>query len=268
MITAKLFSHPSGVVRILLLVAGLFLAIPIFWKSVQPSPQPILDCAAQASAPDSSAPVQSRCGLGRKWEVNEGCWRGVYVRRGDSNIFDAEWTLLDGRRFTAEVTIDIQGSRVFVQRRRATLQGDCDLVNGTLSGDGLTVTGVYQCSPSQGTGCFFARIVCDDDSSSGPACGLGTRWDGTEQGWTQTLTRRGNSNVFDVRATKPGLPPLTAVETIDIQGNKVFRHRTWTSDGNTCELEGTIAADRVTITGTYRCRSGGPYSWQARIRCD
>lgn len=100
------------------------------------------------------------------------------------------------------------------------------------------------------------------------SCGLGRIWDDSEEGWTQVWTRRGDSNVFDVRGTKPGMPTFTAVQTIEIRGNRVFVNRTWASDGNTCEHEGTIAADGITVTGTYRCKSGGPYSWRATIRCD
>lgn len=119
MITPKLFSLTLRAICVLL-VGGLLLVIPIAWKSGSFLPQPVLDCPAQASGSNSSSSAQPRCGLGSRWEVNEGCWRGVYVRRGNSNVFDAEWTLLDGRRFTAEVTIDIQGNRVLAQRRRAT----------------------------------------------------------------------------------------------------------------------------------------------------
>ena len=261
----KLLSFALRVVCILL-VGGLFLVMLIAWKSGGSLPQAVLDCPAQAAAVDSSSPVQARCGLGTRWELNEACWRGVYVRRGNSNVFDAEWTLLDGRRFTAEITIEIQGNRVFVQRRRATRDGDADLVNGTLGADGVTVTGVI--SGRHGSGCFFARIICDDrpgaDVSGG--CGLGARWEETEEGWTAIWTRRGNSNVFDLRATKGGMI-LTAVQTININGNRVSIIRTNVSDGNDCEMEGTIAQDGVTVTGTYRCRSGGPYAWRATIRC-
>ncbi len=71
--------------------------------------------------------------------------------------------LLDGRRFTAEVALEIQGNRVTGRRRRATFGGNCDLVNGTLARDGVTVTGVWNCNHPEGRrqGCFVARIVCD-----------------------------------------------------------------------------------------------------------
>ncbi len=102
----------------------------------------------------------------------------------------------------------------------------------------------------------------------GSACGLGALWKESEEGWTGVWTRRGTSNVFDVRSSKPGMQPLTALQTIDISGNRVSVKRTSSSDGNTCDLEGTIAQDGIHVSGSYRCRSGGPYSWSAEIQCD
>ena len=104
-----------------------------------------------------------------------------------------------------------------------------------------------------------------DQSVSG-GCGLGTRWVEAEQGWTATWTRRGNSNVFDVQSRKEQMF-LTARQIINISGNRVSISRTDASDGNNCEMEGTIGPDGVTVTGTYRCRSGGPYDWKATINC-
>ncbi|MDI3090070.1 hypothetical protein QJ133_02625 [Priestia megaterium] len=30
--------------------------------------------------------------LGNVWHEQEGAWRGIWTRRGNSNIFDARWT--------------------------------------------------------------------------------------------------------------------------------------------------------------------------------
>jgi hypothetical protein len=102
-------------------------------------------------------------------------------------------------------------------------------------------------------------------SASG-GCGLGTRWNESEEGWAATWTRRGNSNVFDVQSRKGGML-LTAINTINISGNRVSISRTNASDGNNCDMQGTIDQDGVTVSGTYSCRSGGPYSWRAKISC-
>jgi hypothetical protein len=97
-------------------------------------------------------------------------------------------------------------------------------------------------------------------------CGLGMIWDETEEGWTAVWTRRGSSNIFDVKSTKGGAV-LTAVHLININQNLVTVTRTNTSDGNDCEMQGTIGSDGTSVTGTYRCKSGGPYNWSAKIRC-
>jgi|ERR1051326_938295 hypothetical protein len=98
------------------------------------------------------------------------------------------------------------------------------------------------------------------------ACGLGSRWEETEEGWRATWTRRGASNIFDVDSNKGSLH-LTAVQTIEINGSRVKVTRTNASDGNNCEMEGTIGADGIHVTGSYRCKSGGPYNWSATILC-
>jgi len=146
-------------------------------------------------------------------------------------------------------------------------------------------TAVIICSPAPEAKMFVQIVVASNGEGGGTerqrlqaqmdrpgsgtsgGCGLGMRWDESEEGWAGTWTRRGNSNIFDVMSSKPGLQSLTAVQTINISGNRVFISRTNASDGNNCDMEGTIDRDGVTVTGTYRCRSGGPYSWRATIRC-
>jgi len=111
---------------------------------------------------------------------------------------------------------------------------------------------------------------CGYSGGPGPSgqsgCGLGSRWQESEEGWTALWTRRGTSNVFDVYSTKGSLT-LTAVHTININGNRVSVSRTNASDGNNCDMEGILQSDGVNVSGSYRCKSGGPYAWQARIIC-
>lgn len=111
-----------------------------------------------------------------------------------------------------------------------------------------------------------ASTPCIGGNTQGAACGLGKYWDETEEGWQATWTRRGTSNIFDVVQTK-GSMRGTSVQTITITGNKVHVSRTNASDGNNCEMDGTIGSDGVTVEGTYRCYNGGPYNWRATIRC-
>jgi hypothetical protein len=96
------------------------------------------------------------CGLGTRWAVNDGGWPGIWTRRGNSNVFDGVWTK-DGQ-FTALLTISINGNRVNVSRRYATLGGDCELKDGILDPDGVTVTGTTVCT--HGSAGFRAEIKC------------------------------------------------------------------------------------------------------------
>jgi hypothetical protein len=104
-------------------------------------------------------------------------------------------------------------------------------------------------------------------------CGLGKRWDVTEvYGWTGVWLRRGKSNVFDALWTL-GEKQEKAVLTISIHGNTVNVKRQQSAGysfaGQECDYKGTLAADNVTVTGTYGCAwSSGPHNWRATIRCD
>jgi hypothetical protein len=105
-------------------------------------------------------------------------------------------------------------------------------------------------------------------SASVAGCGLGRTWSDTESGISQTWTRRGSSDVFDVSGMING-SPFTAEQTIEIKGNKVFINRYKAGDGNTCTFEGTIQSDGVTVTGSYDCTRFKPSSgWRAVINCD
>ncbi len=64
-----------------------------------------------------------------------------------------------------------------------------------------------------------------------------------------------------------------AVLTISINGNTVNVKRKQSAGpsypGQKCTYKGTLAADNVTVTGTYGCGwAAGPFNWQATIRCD
>jgi hypothetical protein len=248
---------------VVLLMAGFVLMMPIFWRAISPTSQPLLDCTAQAATETSSHSAQARCGLGNKWEVSEGCWRGIYVRRGNSNVFDAEWTLLDGRKFTAEVTISIQGNRVYVQRRNATLGGDCEVVNGTLSADGVIVTGVSDCNHPEGraSSCFFARIGCDGTYSSPESPALGT-WRGTYQ------NSKNQSGIAYISFTKgadgkiTGIEDGAPIEDVTVTGNVVtFKYKLNGCRTVTGRL--IINTDGKTASGSYtvtECDNTGRYT--------
>jgi hypothetical protein len=95
-------------------------------------------------------------------------------------------------------------------------------------------------------------------------CGLGVRWNETESGFNGTWTKRWGTNVFD--AAWGG---IRAVLTMSLQGNTVSIARRQSTDGVNCDYTGTIAADGVTVTGTYRCppQYPNPMPWRATIIC-
>ena len=58
--------------------------------------------------------------LGQAWEQEEVAgWRAVWIRRGNSRIFDAYWSHPNGERVLVPLEIFLQGRRVIVIRRHA-----------------------------------------------------------------------------------------------------------------------------------------------------
>ncbi len=101
---------------------------------------------------------------------------------------------------------------------------------------------------------------------------LGVSWDEHESGWPGgpgVWTRRGATNEFDNKWLngQTGAVGVAGVSRITITGNRVEVVRTWSSDGNLCNYVGTLAADGMSVSGTYTCnRVGGTYNWRAVIR--
>jgi hypothetical protein len=78
--------------------------------------------------------------LGSRWSEEENGWRGEWVRRGNSNIFDATWT--GSGTVRAVLTISISGDVVSVSRQNASDTNNCQY-QGVLRG--RSVSGTYQC---------------------------------------------------------------------------------------------------------------------------
>lgn len=94
--------------------------------------------------------------LGVEWHEQGGGWSGLWRRRGNSNIFDARWTMPGAQDITAVLTINITGNQVRVLRRNSSDGNNCDYT-GTLSSDRRTVTGTFRCT--QGGGSWSATIT-------------------------------------------------------------------------------------------------------------
>lgn len=213
--------------------------------------------------PYEAVPVQAQpYGLGQRWIVQEGAWRGVWTRRGNSNVFDGRWTQSGQRDITAVLTIYTSGPFIFILRRNSSDGNNCNYT-GNFGADGRTASGQNICN--RGGGAWSAVIERrGQPQPPQPQDRLGRRWNVQEDGWTGVWTRRGNSNVFDGRWTQPGQRDITAVLSIYLQGNNVRIERRNSSDGNNCEYRGTLSNDGRTASGQFTCDRGGG-SWRATI---
>lgn len=68
----------------------------------------------------SAAPEAAADPLGRVWEETEGGWKGIWTRRGTSNIFDAAWVGPGGEQFRDVLTMTLDGNRVTIRRRKVS----------------------------------------------------------------------------------------------------------------------------------------------------
>ena len=100
------------------------------------------------------------------------------------------------------------------------------------------------------------------------SCGLGARWEETENGWNGTWTRRGNSNIFDA-AWRNGSATGSSVLTMTLNGNRVHieRRDSGSFGGATVTYDGTISSNG-TVTGTgHASTMAQSYSFSANITC-
>lgn len=97
---------------------------------------------------------------------------------------------------------------------------------------------------------------------------LAERWSVTEgpRGeWKGTWTLEASRSDFSI-VLKYGATTFTAEGNYVRNGNSISISRTNSSDGNDCNYTGTISGKSV--SGTYYCKTGGPYSWSAVISSD
>ena len=100
-------------------------------------------------------------------------------------------------------------------------------------------------------------------------CGVGVRWDETENGWSGTWTRRGNSDTFDGVWRNSGNTG-SSVLTMTATGNKVHierRDSATFNNGLGVAYDVVIAADG-TATGTGRILpAGASFPMRATVTC-
>lgn len=116
-----------------------------------------------------AGPVQAEPAgpLGTRWEESESGWNGVWIRRGETNTFDATWTQ-GGSTVNATLTITINGNQVSVNRPNASDGNNCTYT-GTLDASGTNVTGTYSCTRYPGPYPWSARIIGATPPASPPA---------------------------------------------------------------------------------------------------
>jgi len=96
--------------------------------------------------------------LGDAWEMEEvSCWRGIWLRRGKTSIFDAYWQNPDGERERATLQMWLSGRTVTVVRRHP--HGKYCRYDGTISMDWWSAAGWYSCTWERRPMQWRGRIV-------------------------------------------------------------------------------------------------------------
>lgn len=104
------------------------------------------------------APVRDAEALGDVWEEDEeNEWRGVFIRRGQSRLFDAYWVHPSGERVLAVLEIFRRGRTVEIHRRHGDGQG-CTY-RGTIARNWVDVQGRYSCSWHRHSSPWDAKII-------------------------------------------------------------------------------------------------------------
>jgi hypothetical protein len=135
------------------MILSMLLQMPLVYSDVQSSSNPPPNCAPAVSAEppipppartfDPTAPYGDE--LGDAWEMEEvACWRGIWTRRGRSNVWDAYWIHPRGERARAVLKIHNRGHDVVVSRTHSN--GSSCRYEGQISGDWWEITGTYRCT--------------------------------------------------------------------------------------------------------------------------
>jgi hypothetical protein len=83
--------------------------------------------------------------LGTRWQVNEQGWRGVWIRRGASNIFDARWNTPGQAEIQGVVEIRLDGRNIRMSRTDMFTGQRCEY-RGEVSRDWRSARGWLSCN--------------------------------------------------------------------------------------------------------------------------
>ena len=125
---------------------------------------PVVTARGPWEEPRPPLPPPPANALGDVWEQEEeNSWRGTWIRRGQSHLFDAYWAHPTGERVLAVLEIRNRGREVRVVRRHSDGQS-CDY-RGEIDENWLDVRGSYSCSWTSHSSPWQARIVRMQDVS-------------------------------------------------------------------------------------------------------
>jgi hypothetical protein len=156
-------------VGVLLAAAAAAFTPPVIWSGIPPAVPPVIPCPPTdvdldiipASAAGTQAPARQPLAtdaLGDVWEMEEvSCWRGTWLRRGKSDVFDAYWTNPDGERERAVLRMWLRGRKVIVARYHEA--GKYCRYDGLIGADWSTVQGWYSCTWHRSPMQWHGRIV-------------------------------------------------------------------------------------------------------------
>lgn len=112
------------------------------------------------------------------------------------------------------------------------------------------------------------------NSLATPACGLGSYWLVEGNGWDTVFLRQGDSNTFESQAAFWMQADTSSTMTIAMDGNavsmsEVHNPNVWGT--MTCEYQGTVRPDGVSVVGSATCELAAgtsmALSWSAHIVC-
>jgi hypothetical protein len=128
-----------------------------------PAPPAAPPSTEPGSTGQASGAYSTACGLGVRWEVSESGWTGVWIRRGNSNTFDATWRK-GGEIGTSTLTIALSGNRLTIQRQDAANFGGGVryAYEGTLGPDG-SFSGI-----NSGQYPVKGKVICGEMTSPAP----------------------------------------------------------------------------------------------------
>jgi|GEM_PF-5716979 len=127
-----------------------------------------------------ASPDDSR--LGAQWQVSEQGWTGLWVRRGDSNTFDARWNMPGQPEIRGVLDMRLDDRNVRIDRTDVYTNQHCEY-RGEISRDWRTAQGWLSCNNGPRVD-WSANIYRQGESFRGhpevvsPPVPPGVRWDG------------------------------------------------------------------------------------------